>query len=187
MPHFHIPLQSGSNNILKLMRRRYRKELYEEKVQYIKSVIPHCGIGADVITGFPGETENDFNATYEFIHGLDISYLHVFTYSERDNTFAAGMNEVIAIDERRKRNKIIRSLSSRKLNSFSRMNHGKILNVLFESEDKDGYIHGYTENYLRVKHIYDKSLINRVLPVELHFNQEEMRLYGTIENSVCIS
>lgn len=167
MPHFHIPLQSGSNKILKLMRRRYLRDLYAERVAVIKSLIPDCCIGVDVITGFPGETEEDFMETFNFLNDLDISYLHVFTYSERNNTIAAAMKDVVPVAVRRERNARLRNLSAKKLSAFYRRFNNSTANVLFESENKDGFMLGYSENYLRVKLPYDKQLINTVVPVEL--------------------
>lgn len=167
VPHFHIPLQSGSNKILKLMRRRYLRELYAGRVHTVKSLMPHACIGADVITGFPGETENDFEETVRFIEGIDVSYLHVFTYSERENTVAAEMESTVPLPERKERNKILRSLSQKKLRNFYNEQKGKTLNVLFESENKNGYIYGYTENYVRVKREFSDDLVNSLLPGEL--------------------
>jgi threonylcarbamoyladenosine tRNA methylthiotransferase MtaB len=167
MPHFHIPLQSGSNKILKLMRRRYMRELYAERVATIKKLIPHCCIGVDVITGFPGETEEDFIDTFNFLNELDISYLHVFTYSERNNTLAATMKDVVPVNVRRERNKRLRNLSAKKLSAFYRQFSNETVNVLFESENKDGFMYGYSENYIRVKLPFDVQLINQVVAAEL--------------------
>jgi threonylcarbamoyladenosine tRNA methylthiotransferase MtaB len=160
VPHFHIPLQSGSNKILKLMRRRYLRELYVERVAKIKTVMPHCCIGVDVIVGFPGETEADFLETYNFLNDLDISYLHVFTYSERDNTDAAVMKEVVPIPVRQKRNKMLRILSEKKRRHFYEQQLGKKFPVLFEADNKHGFMHGFTPNYVKVKTAYDEDLIN---------------------------
>ncbi len=167
MPHFHIPLQSGSNRILKLMRRRYLRELYSDRISMIRKLIPHCCIGVDVITGFPGETEKDFMDTFNFLNELDVSYLHVFTYSERNNTLAAEMKEIIPVNERRERNKRLRNLSAKKLSAFYRNYIGTSVKVLFESEEKDNMIFGYSENYLRVKLPYDAHLVNQVVAVDL--------------------
>ena len=164
-PHFHSPLQSGSNSILKKMRRRYLRELYAEKVDLIKTFMPHCCIGADVITGFPGETEDDFLNTFNFLHSMDVSYLHVFTYSERDNTIAADMQNAVPVHERRKRTQMLRSLSSKKLRKFYQENLGRTLHALMETENKDGMMHGYTENYVRIRLPYDAELINKLVPV----------------------
>jgi threonylcarbamoyladenosine tRNA methylthiotransferase MtaB len=150
MPHFHIPLQSGSNRILGLMRRRYRREVYEQKVSQIKTLMPHCAIGVDVIVGFPGETESDFQETFNFLHDLDISYLHVFTYSERDNTLAASMEGVVPVNIRHERNKILRNLSYKKMQWFTQQHAGQIRKVLFEGHEKEQMMEGYTDNYIRV-------------------------------------
>jgi threonylcarbamoyladenosine tRNA methylthiotransferase MtaB len=150
MPHFHIPLQSGSNKILGMMRRRYKKELYAEKIRSIKSVMPHCCIGVDVIVGFPGETEEDFKETVHFLQELDISYLHVFTYSERANTFAEEMPAVVPITVRNERNKILRNLSYRKMLAFSNQYIGETRMVLFESANRSGMLEGYTDNYIKI-------------------------------------
>ncbi len=150
MPHFHIPLQSGSNKILGLMRRRYRRELYAEKLNLIKKLIPDCCIGVDVITGFPGETEDDFKETVDFLNSLDVSYFHVFTYSERDNTHALTIQPVVPLHIRHERTKILRSLSYRKMQQFSRGHSGEIRKVLFEGKNKNGMMEGYTDNYIKV-------------------------------------
>ena len=167
VPHFHIPLQSGSNEILGLMRRRYRKELYTDRVARIKEVMPHACIGVDVIVGFPGETDEHFLETYHFLNELDISYLHVFTYSERDNTLAAEMEGVVPKKVRAKRSKMLRGLSAKKRRAFyeSQLNSERI--VLFEGENKEGYIHGFTENYVKVKAPWDPSLVNTLHRVKL--------------------
>lgn len=162
MPHFHIPLQSGSNKILKLMRRRYLRELYSERVEKIKSVMPHCCIGVDVIVGFPGETNEDFLETYNFINQLDISYLHVFTYSERDKTDAIALPGVVPVAERKRRNKMLRILSAKKTRSFYEKNLGMTGNVLFENENKDGFMFGFSDNYVKVKTAYDSKLRNTI-------------------------
>lgn len=167
VPHFHIPLQSGSNEILNRMRRRYLRELYVERVQRIKSVMPHACIGVDVIVGFPGETEAHFLETYDFLHGLDISYLHVFTYSERPDTPAAEMEGVVPQAERSRRSKMLRSLSEKKRRAFYRSQLGRRCTVLFEGENKKGYIHGFTENYVKVKAPWDPSLVGTVHRVHL--------------------
>jgi threonylcarbamoyladenosine tRNA methylthiotransferase MtaB len=150
MPHFHIPLQSGSNKILGLMRRRYRRELYAEKLNLIKKLIPDCCIGVDVITGFPGETEDDFKETVDFLNSLDVSYFHVFTYSERDNTHALTIQPIVPLHIRHERTKILRSLSYRKMQQFSRGHSGEIRKVLFEGKNKNGMMEGYTDNYIKV-------------------------------------
>ncbi|MFN2439486.1 MAG: tRNA (N(6)-L-threonylcarbamoyladenosine(37)-C(2))-methylthiotransferase MtaB [Chitinophagaceae bacterium] len=150
MPHFHVPLQSGSNKILADMRRRYRRELYAEKVESIKIQMPHCAIGADVIVGFPGETEDHFKETFEFLHTLNISYLHVFTYSERDNTKALEIKPVVPANIRHQRNKILRNLSYLKMQQFTTLHCGQKRKVLFEGYEKNGMMEGYTDNYIRV-------------------------------------
>ena len=150
MPHFHIPLQSGSNKILGLMRRRYKKELYAERVALIKTLLPHAAIGVDVIVGFPGETDEDFKETFDFLHTLDIAYLHVFTYSERDNTHALSLKPVVPKNIRNERNKTLRNLSYMKTQYFKQQYAGQTRKVLFEGEDKNGMIEGYTDNYIRI-------------------------------------
>lgn len=167
VPHFHIPLQSGSNEILKKMRRRYLKELYVERVTRIRSVMPDACIGVDVIVGFPGESEALFMETYEFLHSLDISYLHVFTYSERPDTLAASMEGVISPQERKRRSKMLRSLSVKKRRAFYETQLGSERTVLFEGENKKGYIHGFTENYIKVKAPWDPSLVNTLHRIRL--------------------
>ena len=167
VPHFHIPLQSGSNDVLKAMRRRYLKELYVDRVQKIKEVMPNACIGVDVIVGFPGETDEHFLDTYNFLNELDISYLHVFTYSERDNTLAAEMDAVVPLKVRKKRSKMLRGLSAKKRRAFYESQLGKTKTVLFEGENKEGYIHGFTENYVKVKTPWDPALVNTLHQVEL--------------------
>ena len=160
VPHFHMPLQSGNNDLLKAMKRRYRRELYTLRVAKIKSVMPDACIGVDVIVGFPGETEEHFLDTYNFLRDLDISYLHVFTYSERANTEAIEMSGVVPINIRKERNKRLRILSAKKLRAFYENQLGSEGEVLFESEEKEGFIQGYTKNYLRVKHPFSPELVN---------------------------
>jgi threonylcarbamoyladenosine tRNA methylthiotransferase MtaB len=167
VPHFHLPLQSGSDKILGLMRRRYRKSLYESRVKQIKELMPHACIGADVIVGFPGETEDDFMETYKFLHALDISYLHVFTYSERPDTTAIHMEDVVPVQERKKRNKMLRILSEKKQNAFYRSNEGRTVNVLWEHENRNGMMEGYSENYIRVKGDYNADFENSISEVRL--------------------
>ncbi|MCL4115444.1 UNVERIFIED_CONTAM: hypothetical protein GTU68_006680 [Idotea baltica] len=167
VPHFHIPLQSGSNTILKLMRRRYMKELYVDRVNKIKEVMPHACIGVDVIVGFPGETDEQFLETYNFLNALGISYLHVFTYSERDNTVAASMESEVPKNVRSKRSKMLRGLSVKKRRAFYESQIGSVRSVLFESENKEGYIHGFTENYVKVKSPWDPELVNTLHQIEL--------------------
>ena len=167
VPHFHIPLQSGSDKVLKLMRRRYLTNLYQERIHKIKSVMPHACIGVDVIVGFPGETDEDFLETYHFLNDLDISYLHVFTYSERDKTVAAEMTGVVPKKVRSKRSKMLRGLSAKKRRAFYESQLGTERTVLFESENKAGYIHGFTENYIKVKAPWNPALVNQLHQVVL--------------------
>ncbi len=162
MPHFHIPLQSGSNRILGLMRRRYKRELYAERVQLIKTLMPHCAIGVDVIVGFPGETAEDFNETYQFLHGLDISYLHVFTYSERDNTKALEISPVVPMRERHERNKSLRNLSYMKMQYFTQQHAGQTRKVLFEGHARDNMMEGYTDNYIKVTVPHRADWVNKI-------------------------
>ncbi|MEO6254755.1 MAG: tRNA (N(6)-L-threonylcarbamoyladenosine(37)-C(2))-methylthiotransferase MtaB [Ferruginibacter sp.] len=163
MPHFHIPLQSGSDKILGLMRRRYKRELYTERVGLIKTMIPHCCVGVDVIVGFPGETDEDFMETFDFLHQLDISYLHVFTYSERDNTLAAGMKPVVPINIRHNRNKILRNLSYQKMQYFSNAHIGETRKVLFETKSKNGMMEGYTDNYIKITAPFNEAWENNII------------------------
>src|SRR6478736_3354925 len=150
MPHFHIPLQSGSNKILGSMRRRYRRELYAERVSLIKTLMPHCCIGVDVIVGFPSETDEDFKETFEFLHSLDISYLHVFTYSERDSTQALSIKPIVPINVRHERNKTLRNLSYMKMQYFTEQHAGQTRKVLFEGYNKNGMMEGFTDNYIKI-------------------------------------
>ena len=167
VPHFHIPLQSGSNEILKKMKRRYLRELYVSRVAKIREVMPDACIGVDVIVGFPGETDEHFLETYHFLNELDISYLHVFTYSERDNTEAVLMDGVVPDAVRAKRSKMLRGLSAKKRNAFYESQLCKEKTVLFESDNKQGYIHGFTENYVKVKAPWDPALVNTLHKVKL--------------------
>ncbi|MBU2950062.1 tRNA (N(6)-L-threonylcarbamoyladenosine(37)-C(2))-methylthiotransferase MtaB [Tamlana agarivorans] len=167
VPHFHVPLQSGTNEILKKMKRRYMRELYVDRISKIKEVMPHACIGADVIVGFPGETDEHFLETYNFLANLDISYLHVFTYSERDNTEAVGMEGVVPGNVRSKRSKMLRGLSVKKRRAFYESQLGTTRTVLFESENKEGYIHGFTENYVKVKTPWNPELVNTLHDVAL--------------------
>jgi threonylcarbamoyladenosine tRNA methylthiotransferase MtaB len=163
MPHFHIPLQSGSNKILGQMRRRYKRELYAERVARIREAMPHACIGADVIVGFPGETDADFNETAQFIESLDISYLHVFTYSERDNTLAAEMSDIVPVSKRNERNKILRNISYLKMQQFTEKHIGSKRRVLFESVNKNGMMEGYTDNYIKITAPYKKEWENTIV------------------------
>ncbi len=167
VPHFHIPLQSGSDTILKAMRRRYLTDLYVDRVNRIKTTMPHACIGVDVIVGFPGETDEHFLQTYHFLNELDISYLHVFTYSERDNTLAATMADEVPKNVRSKRSKMLRALSVKKRRAFYESQLGTERTVLFEGENKEGYIHGFTENYIKVKAPWNPSLVNTLHTVLL--------------------
>ena len=163
MPHFHIPLQSGSNQVLGAMRRRYKRELYAERVSLIKALMPHCAIGVDVIVGFPGETEEAFKETFDFLHSLDISYLHVFTYSERDNTHALTVNPVVPMNVRHERNKALRNLSYMKMQYFIGQYVGQTRKVLFEKNDKSGIMEGYTDNYIRITTPYREDWVNNIV------------------------
>ena len=167
MPHFHIPLQSGSNKILGLMRRRYKKELYAERVGLIKKLMPHCAVGVDVIVGFPGETEEDFNETFEFLHSLDISYLHVFTYSERANTKALEIEPVVPMNTRHERNKKLRNLSYMKMQFFTQQHEGQTRKTLFEGHVKNGMMEGYTDNYIKVTTPYRADWVNEIISWKL--------------------
>ena len=167
MPHFHIPLQSGSNRILGLMRRRYKRELYAERVQLIKQLMPHCAIGVDVIVGFPGETDEDFKETFDFLHTLDISYLHVFTYSERDKTRALEIRPVVPMEIRNQRNKQLRNLSYQKMQYFTREHAGQTRKVLLEGHVRSAMMEGYTDNYIKVTTPYREEWANTILDWQL--------------------
>jgi threonylcarbamoyladenosine tRNA methylthiotransferase MtaB len=167
MPHFHIPLQSGSNKILALMRRRYTREWYADRVSRIKTIMPHAAIGADVIVGFPGETEADFKETFDFIHSLDISYLHVFTYSERENTRAIEMTPVVPVPVRNERNKILRNLSFQKLQYFTALHQGSTRKVLFERSRDKAMMEGFTDNYIKVAVPYHEQWVNNIVDWKL--------------------
>ncbi len=163
MPHFHIPLQSGSDRILGLMRRRYKRKLYADRVNLIKALLPHASIGVDVIVGFPGETEADFQETYSFLESLPITYLHVFTYSERDNTLAVTMKDIVSLSIRQTRNKKLRQLSYQKQEEFNNEFSGTTRPVLFEKEEKTSMMEGYTDNYIRIKTPYKKDWVNQIM------------------------
>ncbi len=167
MPHFHMPLQSGNNEMLKQMRRRYKRELYSDRVSYIKNKMPHCCIGVDVIVGFPGETEEHFLDTYNFLNSLDVSYFHVFTYSERANTFAAELPGVVPMNVRKERNKMLRILSEKKKRAFYEQFIGTSRNVLFEAKPSDNMITGFTDNYIKVEGDWNKDVINTLGEVAL--------------------
>lgn len=173
VPHFHVPLQSGSDAVLKKMRRRYLSQLYADRVAKIKAVMPHACIGVDVIVGFPGETEEDFLTTYRFLSTLDISYLHVFTYSERPNTEAASFENVVPRTVRSKRSKMLRGLSAKKRHAFYQSQLGKTYEVLWEGENKKGYIHGFTPNYVKVRKPWNPFLVNTLEKVRLATIDEE--------------
>lgn len=176
VPHFHIPLQSGSDDLLKKMKRRYLTQLYRDRVNKIRDVMPHAAIGVDVIVGFPGETEEKFLETYNFLNELPISYLHVFTYSERENTEATAMSGIVPVAERKKRNKMLRILSEKKKMAFYGTQLGKTLPVLWEHEEKDGKMFGFTENYVRVQKPYDTTSVNQIETVKL----EKIEADGTV-------
>ena len=167
VPHFHIPLQSGSNKILSLMKRRYQRELYVDRVAKIKELMPNCCIGVDVIVGFPGETQEDFLETYEFLNQLDISYLHVFTYSEREQTEAVTMPGKVAGSTRFERNKMLHILSDKKRRVFYQSQLGTEGQVLFEDDQKNGFMHGFTKNYVKVRAKYDPVMVNELKNVKL--------------------
>jgi threonylcarbamoyladenosine tRNA methylthiotransferase MtaB len=163
MPHFHVPLQSGSNRILGLMRRRYKRDLYADRVNLIKTLMPHCCIGVDVIVGFPSETDEDFKETFDFLHSLDISYLHVFTYSERDNTQALSIKPVVPINVRHERNKTLRNLSYLKMQYFTEQHIGQVRKVLFEAYQKNGMMEGFTDNYIKITTPYKAEWKNEIV------------------------
>jgi len=166
VPHFHMPLQSGCNRILAKMRRRYKRELYAERVARIKSLMPDCCIGADVIVGFPGETRDDFLETHRFLSELEVSYLHVFTYSERESTIAAQMEGRVPGSHRSDRSKMLHILSEKKRRAFYESQLGKTAEVLFEADVKDGYMHGFSKNYVKVRERYDPLWVNEIVPVK---------------------
>ena len=168
VPHFHLPLQSGSDTILKLMKRRYMTALYRKRVAAVKAANPDTCIGVDVIVGFPGETDELFAETYNLLNELDISYLHVFTYSERENTLAANMDGVVPIPERKRRNKMLRILSEKKKRAFYESQLGKVRPVLFEAENKEGFMLGYTDNYVRVKTYWNPKWANTTKSLKLN-------------------
>ena len=187
VPHFHIPLQSGSNKILNLMQRRYKRELYFERVNYIKSLMPDACVGADVIVGFPGETDELFLETYKFIADLNIAYLHVFSYSERDNTKAGGFLDVVPKQIRSKRSKMLRSLSVKLKRNFYRSQLESSKNILFESENKKGFIYGFSENYVRVKTPWRKKLVDSIVDCELKEISEDGYVISEINKKLVIA
>lgn len=176
VPHFHIPLQSGSDYILNRMRRRYDSALYESRIDAIRKAIPHCAVGVDVIVGFPGETEEEFLKTYQFLNELDITYLHVFPYSERPNTTARKMREVVPVKVRMERGERLRILSEKKRQQFYRVHLKSVRPVLFEQEQKGDTMQGFTDNYIKVSAPYDPLLVNEITLVEL----EEVQSDGTV-------
>ncbi|NQY68343.1 MAG: tRNA (N(6)-L-threonylcarbamoyladenosine(37)-C(2))-methylthiotransferase MtaB [Flavobacteriales bacterium] len=182
MPHFHIPLQSGSNVILKAMRRKYNKEDYQEKIELIHRSISNCCIGVDVIVGYPGESKEDFLETYNFLNDLNVSYLHVFTYSERDNTTALRNKDIVPMKERTERRKMLQILSEKKKRKFYNDNLQGDKLVLFESENKDGYISGFTENYIRVKATFNESMINSIYLTTSETLDDDCVIKGSIKN-----
>ena len=187
VPHFHIPLQSGSNKILNLMQRRYKRELYFERVNYIKSLMPDACVGADVIVGFPGETDELFLETYKFIADLNIAYLHVFSYSERDNTKAGGFLDVVPKQIRSKRSKMLRSLSVKLKRNFYRSQLESNKNILFESENKKGFIYGFSENYVRVKTPWRKKLVDSIVDCELKEISEDGYVISEVNKKLVIA
>ena len=179
MPHFHVPLQSGSDKILKLMRRRYKRQLYADRVELIKGAMPHACIGVDVIVGFPGETDEDFKETFDFISGLAVSYLHVFTYSERANTLAADMGDVVPVNIRRQRNEALRNLSLKKKQAFYQSHLGTSRPVLFEKSKKAGMMTGFTDNYIKVELPYDSVMVNQIADYNLGYVNSELVVANT--------
>jgi threonylcarbamoyladenosine tRNA methylthiotransferase MtaB len=180
VPHFHIPMQSGSDTILKLMKRRYLSKLYRDRINHVKQVMPNACIGADVIVGFPGETEEEFMKTYNFIKSLDLSYLHVFTYSERDNTEAVGLNNVVPSNIRSKRSKLLRALSVQLKRKFYMSQLGTIKNVLFEPENRNGFIYGFSNNYVRIKTPWRSSIKDKIIPFELQNISDDGLVTGEV-------
>jgi len=185
VPHFHIPLQSGSDALLKKMKRRYLTETYTNRVSKIKKVMPNACIGVDVIVGFPGETDELFLETYNFLNEMDISYLHVFTYSERPNTEAVDFEGVVPKKVRAKRSKMLRGLSAKKRHAFYQSQLGNTLTVLFESENKEGYIHGFTENYVKVKTPWNPELVNTLHTITLtEIDEDGLVRFNFAKNSI---
>jgi len=187
VPHFHIPLQSGSDHVLKQMRRRYDTELYADRIKHIKQEMPNACIGVDVIVGYPGETEAEFLKTYDFLNGLDISYLHVFSYSERDNTTAVRVTEnIVSKEDRAKRSKMLHILSDKKKRAFYETQVGKSGTVLWEAEEDGGMMHGFTENYIKVKTAFDADKVNSF--EQVMFNEIDrdgvMKVAVTVNQSV---
>ena len=186
VPHFHIPMQSGSDTILKLMKRRYLSKLYRDRINHVKQVMPNACIGADVIVGFPGESEEEFMETYNFIKSLDLSYLHVFTYSERDNTEAVGLNNVVPSSIRSKRSKLLRALSVQLKRKFYMSQLGTIKNVLFEPENRNGFIYGFSNNYVRIKTPWRSSIKDKIIPFELQNISDDGLVTGEVSTMEAI-
>ena len=186
VPHFHIPMQSGSDTILKLMKRRYLSKLYRDRINHVKQVMPNACIGADVIVGFPGETEEEFMETYNFIKSLDLSYLNVFTYSERDNTEAVGLNNVVPSNVRSKRSKLLRALSVQLKRKFYISQLGTTKNVLFEPENRNGFIYGFSTNYVRIKTPWRSSIMDKIIPFELKNISDDGLVTGEISKMEAI-
>ena len=186
VPHFHIPMQSGSDTILKLMKRRYLSKLYRDRINHVKQVMPNACIGADVIVGFPGETEEEFMETYNFIKSLDLSYLHVFTYSERDNTEALGLSNVVSSNIRSKRSKLLRALSVQLKRKFYMSQLGTIKNVLFEPENRNGFIYGFSNNYVRIKTPWRSSIKDKIIPFELQKISDDGLVTGEVSKMEAI-
>lgn len=186
VPHFHIPMQSGSDTILKLMKRRYLSKLYRDRINHVKQVMPNACIGADVIVGFPGESEEEFMETYNFIKSLDLSYLHVFTYSERDNTEAIGLNNVVPSNIRSKRSKLLRALSVQLKRKFYMSQLGTIKNVLFEPENRNGFIYGFSNNYVRIKTPWRSSIKDKIIPFELQNISDDGLVTGEVSKMEAI-
>ena len=186
VPHFHIPMQSGSDTILKLMKRRYLSKLYRDRINHVKQVMPNACIGADVIVGFPGETEEEFMETYNFIKSLDLSYLHVFTYSERDNTEALGLSNVVSSNIRSKRSKLLRALSVQLKRKFYMSQLGTIKNVLFEPENRNGFIYGFSNNYVRIKTPWRSSIKDKIIPFKLQNISDDGLVTGEVSKMEAI-
>lgn len=184
VPHFHIPLQSGSDKLLTSMRRRYLSNLYADRVRKINTLMPHCCIGVDVIVGFPGETEEEFMTTYNFLNELDVSYFHVFTYSERDNTTATRMEDIVPIEVRKKRSKMLQILSEKKRRAFYEKNIGRTVRVLFEQDNQDGYLYGFSENYVKVKTRYNEELANTLQECSLDEIDRDGMVNVTIKKKI---
>ena len=186
VPHFHIPMQSGSDTILKLMKRRYLSKLYRDRINHVKQVMPNACIGADVIVGFPGESEEEFMETYNFIKSLDLSYLHVFTYSERDNTEAVGLNNIVPSNIRSKRSKLLRALSVKLKRKFYMSQLGTTKNVLFEPENRNGFIYGFSNNYVRIKTPWRSSIKDKIIPFELQNISDDGLVTGEVSKMEAI-